>query len=291
VSFESKQTLEAPSPIPDASGIGLRGPHHGDFLDLKPRIGWVEVHSENYLAIGGTAFEALERVRADYPVSLHGVGLSLGSAEPVDVAHLSRIRELCTRIEPGLVSEHLSWSSIAGRHSNDLLPLPFTHEALDAVCANIDFVQSQLGRQILIENVSAYLRFAGAEFSEADFLVEAARRSGAGILLDINNIYVNSVNHRFDPAVYLRSVPAELVDEIHLAGHSRQSFDGFELLIDTHDAPVCKPVWDLYRQALVLYGPRPVLIEWDSQLPTLDFLLGEANLAQSLLRQSREHAA
>jgi uncharacterized protein (UPF0276 family) len=280
-----------PSPIPAEPGIGLRGPHHAEFLTSRPDIAWIEVHSENYLATGGTAFEALERVRQHYPVSLHGVGLSLGSAEPVDKTHTARLKQLVDSIEPAVVSEHLSWGAIDGRHSNDLLPLPFNEEALTAVCNNIDAVQTRLGRNILIENISAYLKFGQSEMSEWEFLVEAARRSGAGVLLDINNIYVNAINHRFDAEDYLEAVPADLIEEIHLAGHSLQDFEGFEILIDTHDGPVCDEVWQLYESALKRFGPRPTLIEWDAKLPPLTNLLDEAAKAESLLEMTRDRAA
>lgn len=280
-----------PSPIPAESGIGLRGSHHAEFLTSRPDIAWIEVHSENYLATGGTAFEALERVRQHYPVSLHGVGLSLGSAEPIDKAHTARLKQLVDCIEPAVVSEHLSWGTIEGRHSNDLLPLPFNEEALTAVCNNIDAVQTRLKRKILIENISAYLKFGQSEMSEWEFLVEAARRSGASVLLDINNIYVNAINHRFNAEDYLAAVPADLIEEIHLAGHSLQDFDGFTILIDTHDGPVCDEVWQLYESALTRFGPRPTLIEWDAKLPPLTTLLDEAAKAESLLEMTRDRAA
>ena len=279
------------SPIPVNSGIGLRGPHTAEFLETKPEIAWVEVHSENYLALGGTAFEGLVQVRSQYPVSLHGVGLSLGSADPVDPGHLSRLKQLVDEIDPGLISEHLSWGTIDGRHTNDLLPLPFNAEALDAVCNNIDAVQTSLGSKILIENISAYLEFTEAEMTEWEFLVQAARRSGAGILLDVNNIYVNAINHRFDADEYLSAIPADLVGEIHLAGHSLQNFDGFEILIDTHDGPVCEAVWQLYENTLARLGPKPTLIEWDAKLPKLSGLLNEAARAEILLGNTRERAA
>jgi len=288
---ENPVPAASPSPIPDHSGIGLRGPHQAEFLATRPQIRWIEVHSENYLAIGGTAFEALEQVRQNYPVSLHGVGLSLGSADPVDARHLGRLKQLVDRIDPGLVSEHLSWGTIEGRHSNDLLPLPFNQEALDAVCDNIEAVQTKLGRTILIENVSAYLKFKQSEMTEWDFLVQVAKRSGAGILLDINNVYVNATNHDFDAKEYLHAIPESLVGEIHLAGHSAQDFDGFEILIDTHDGPVCEAVWKLYETAVARFGPKPTLIEWDSKLPELSALLDEASKAESLLGRVRERAA
>lgn len=269
----------------------MRGPHQAEFLSTLPPIAWIEVHSENYFAIGGTAFEVLARVRADYPVSLHGVGLSLGSADPVDRTHLKRLRALVDAIDPGLVSEHLSWGAVQGRHSNDLLPLPFTEDALQAVTNNIDAVQTFIGRELLIENVSAYLGYNESELTEWEFLVEAASRTGARILLDVNNVYVNATNHDFNSREYVDAVPAPLVHEIHLAGHSVQNFDGFEILIDTHDGPVCEAVWELYEYALERLGPKPTLIEWDAELPTLDGLLAEAARAEATLGHAREQAA
>lgn len=266
-------------PIPAQAGIGLRSPHHRNFLASRPPVPWVEVHSENFFADGGRQLAVLDAVRQDYGLSLHGVGLSLGSVDPLDAGHLQRLRRLVRRVEPALVSEHVCWSSAGGVFLNDLLPLPCTREALDHLVARVTAVQEFLQRRILVENVSSYLQFDGAEMTEWDFLVTLARRSGAGILLDVNNIHVSAVNHGFAATDYLAAIPPELVGEIHLAGHTVA--DG--LLIDTHSAPVADAVWALYEQAVQRLGPQPTLIEWDANLPELPVLLAEARKADNLL--------
>ncbi len=278
-------------PIPAIAGIGLRGPHQAHFLHDRPAAGWLEAHSENYFAADGIAAAALERIRADYPLSLHGVGLSLGSVDPLDAGHLGKLARLVERIEPGLVSEHLSWGSVDGRHLNDLLPLPYTGEALAHVALRMEQVQDRLGRQILIENVSSYLEFKGSTMTEWEFLVEAASRSGAGILLDVNNIYVNSKNHGFEPDDYIEAIPTTVVGEIHLAGHTVQRFDEHEILVDTHNALVCEEVWNLYDAAIARFGRTPTLIEWDSELPPVDTLLAEAARAEQVMAKYDERAA
>jgi len=270
-------TMPAPAsrPIPAAAGIGLRSPHHTEFLNRRPPIPWVEVHSENFFADGGRQLQVLDAVRRDYGVSLHGVGLSLGSTDPLDPEHLRRLRRLVQRVEPALVSEHACWGSAGGIYLNDLLPLPYTNAALNHLVARVAAVQDYLGRQILVENVSSYLEFDGAEMTEWDFVIELARRAGCGILLDVNNIHVSAQNHGFSAGSYLAAVPPELVGEIHLAGHTTAD----DILIDTHSAPVADAVWALYREALQRLGPRPTLIEWDAELPSLDRLLAEAQTA------------
>lgn len=278
----SMMPAAASRPIPAAAGIGLRSPHHTEFLSRRPAISWVEVHSENFFADGGRQLQVLDAVRRDYGVSLHGVGLSLGSTDPLDSEHLRRLRRLVRRVEPALVSEHVGWGSAGGVFLNDLLPLPYTKAALNHLVARVAAVQECLGRQILVENVSSYLEFADTEMTEWDFLVELARRAGCHILLDVNNIYVSAQNHGFAAHSYLEAVPAELVGEIHLAGHTVA--DG--ILIDTHSAPVADPVWALYREALQRLGPMPTLIEWDAELPTLDRLLAEAQTADDTIRRA-----
>ena len=276
-----------PRPIPAAAGIGLRAAHHADFLAQRPATGWVEVHSENFFAAGGTPLGALLDVRSDYPVSLHGVGLSLGSADPLSEAHLESLARLVERVQPALVSEHLSWSSAGGRFLNDLLPMPCTEEALAHLCARIGAVQERLGRPILVENVSSYLEYERADMAEWEFLVALARKSGCGILLDVNNVYVSSVNHGFDARAYLAAIPADLVGEIHLAGHTDTQLDGERFLIDSHNDVVCPAVWELYRETLARLGPVPTLIEWDLDLPPLDRLLDEAARAEACLEDCR----
>jgi uncharacterized protein (UPF0276 family) len=281
----------SPSPIPAIAGIGLRGPHHRDFLEGTPAVGWLEAHSENYFAEDGVAVATLEKIRRDYPLSLHGVGLSLGSSDELNETHLKKLRALIRRMEPALVSEHLSWSSVDGRFLNDLLPLPYTQEAAAHVAERIERTQEFLQRQILIENVSGYVEYASSEMPEWEFLVEVTRRAGAKILLDVNNIFVNAENHGFDPRDYVGCIPPELVGEIHLAGHSTQIFDDRKILVDTHDAPIRQEVWDLYRATLETVGAKPTLIEWDSKLPSVEALIGQAEIAQQLLEHKHGIAA
>ena len=271
-----------PGLAPDSTGIGLRAPHYGELLERRPALAFLEVHSENYFCAGGAPLAWLERFRACYALSLHGVGLSLGSADPLDERHLGKLDALVRRFEPALVSEHLCWSSVGARHANDLLPLPYTEEALDHVVERIERVQERLARRILVENVSSYLEFAHSTIAEWDFVAEAARRSGCGVLLDVNNIWVNSVNHGFDARRYLASIDARAVGEIHLAGFERSG----ELLLDTHGARVSAEVWALYAAALARIGARPTLVEWDSAIPPLDVLLDEARTARSHLART-----
>jgi uncharacterized protein (UPF0276 family) len=259
-------------------GIGLRASHYREFLDSHPQTGWLEVHSENYFGDGGYDLHVLEHVRSRYPVSLHGVALSLGSADGVRAAHLAKLKRLVDRIEPALVSEHLCWSALGPRHFNDLLPMPYTGEALQRVVSHVTQVQETLRRRILIENVSSYLQFRASEMSEFAFLDELAKRSGCGILLDVNNVFVNSVNHGFVPEQVLLEIALDAVDEIHLAGHSAAG----ELLIDDHGSRVVPQVWSLYQTACRRFGPAPTLIEWDTSIPALEVLLDEAAIAARL---------
>jgi uncharacterized protein (UPF0276 family) len=272
--------------IPARAGIGLRPPHYRQLLSELPAVGWLEVHSENYFSHGGQPLHFLERARGHYPLSLHGVGLSLGSADGLSVDHLTHLKRLIERFDPGAVSDHLCWGAIGGRHLNDLLPLPYTDEALDLVCAHVDQAQVFLGRQLLIENVSSYLEFAASTIPEWEFLAAVVRRTGCGILLDVNNIYVSSVNHGFDPLRYLDAVPAAAVREIHLAGFDTVPVaggTGGSVLIDTHGQRVAGPVWNLYGEALSRVGAVPTLIEWDADIPPLATLLEEAGKAQDIL--------
>jgi uncharacterized protein (UPF0276 family) len=279
---------KAPAPAYN-SGIGLRTPHFRAVLSTKPDVGFFEVHSENYFGAGGQPLSMLERVRRDYSISLHGVGLSLGGAEPLNQAHLSKLRALVDRIQPLLVSEHLSWVGIDGVFLNDLLPLPYTEEALSVMAAHVLQVQDQLGRRILIENPSSYLTFRHSTMSEAEFLRALVAMTDCGLLLDVNNIYVSAENRGFDPAAYLSAVPASAVAEYHLAGHT----DTGDLLIDTHDHAVSDPVWALYRTAVRMIGDRPTLIERDSNIPPLAELVAEAaqadRLRQSVAKQEAGH--
>ena len=266
-------------PIPPRAGIGLRAPHYRELLATRPDIGWLEVHSENYFGDGGQPLHYLERARALYPLSLHGVGLSLGSAQPLDRGHLNRLATLVQRFEPDFVSEHLSWGALPGRHLNDLLPLPYTEEALAVTAAHVREVQDTLGRQILVENISSYLRFRHSTLGEAEFIAALVAETGCAVLLDVNNIHVSATNHGFDPGAFLEAIPVAAVREIHLAGFDRVG----ELLIDTHGTRVAPPVWNLYRVALARFGRVPTLIEWDTDLPELAVLLAEAATAERFM--------
>ena len=265
--------------LPVAAGIGLRAPHVREVLERRPPVAWFEVHSENYFADGGAALAALDRVRADYPVALHGVGMSLGSADPLDREHLAKLARLAARIEPAAVSEHLCWSGVDGRHYTDLLPLPYTEEALAHVCARVTAVQEVLGRELLVENVSAYYAFPEDEIPEYEFVAAVAARTGCRLLVDVNNIHVNARNHGIDPLAYLAAIPPAAVAEIHLAGFDASG----PIVIDTHGAPVAPEVWALYRTAIARFGPVPTLIEWDTDIPAFAVLAREAATAQGVL--------
>lgn len=274
--------------IPARAGIGLRQPHLDRVISETPDVGWMEIHSENYLAPGGPRQHALDLVRREYPISCHGVGLSLGSAEGLDVDHLGRLKALFDRIEPGLISEHVSWSVSEGVYLNDLLPLPYTEEALAILCRNIDHAQSVFRRQMLIENPSSYVAFAHSEMPEWEFMAEAAERTGCALLLDVNNIHVSAHNHAFDPDAYVAALPLDRVKEIHVAGHFVRTFldpDGNArtILIDDHGARVDQAVWDLFTRVLAKLGPVPTLMEWDNNVPDLPVLLAEAEIADRLL--------
>ncbi len=268
-----------PPPIQALAGVGLRAAHYRDFLARRPRVGWLEVHTENYLQPSGWDNHVLQTLREDYPISLHGVGLGLGSARGFSEAHLQRVRAVVERIEPVLVSEHLCWGAVAQQQLNDLLPLALNGAALDLLCARVGRVQDGLKRPILLENVSTYLRFADDAMSEAQFLAELARRSGCGLLLDINNLYVNQCNHGEDAMLAMQSIAPGSVGELHLGGHLLAP----HAVIDHHGATVADPVWDLYAAALRRFGAVPTLVEWDTDLPPLDILLGEAHKAQAML--------
>ena len=279
--------MAARSALPAAAGIGLRAPHLRQVQTERPRVAWFEVHSENFFAEGGPAPAALDRIRNDYPLSLHGVGMSLGSTDPLDREHLEKLRRLIVRTEPAVVSEHLCWSSVGGRHLNDLLPLPYTEEALVHVVSRVAEVQEALGRELAVENVSSYLAFAEATIPEWEFVAAVARRTGCKLLLDVNNIHVNATNHGFSAETYLEAIAPDAVVEIHLAGFDASG----PCLIDTHGARVAPAVWELYRVAIARFGPRPTLIEWDVDVPAFEVLEEEAATAQSILVASHALAA
>lgn len=277
--------------MPAGAGVGLRAAHHLRVLSESPTVGWFEAHTENYFADGGAHVEVLTRIREHYPLSLHGVGLSLGSTDEIDLVHLQRVRRAALRFEPQLLSEHLSWSSVDGRFANDLLPLPYTDEALRHVSTRIAQTQDYLGRQILVENVSSYLQFDCSRMPEWEFLAGVAAESGCAILLDLNNIYVAAQNFGFEPQHYMNAIEPGSVKEIHLAGHSRVDVEGRPLLIDTHGSVVCDAVWELYRVALRRFGEVPTLIEWDTDIPALEVLLAEAAKADAVRADAHALAA
>lgn len=264
------------------TGIGLRSQHYVQIREQRPQINWFEALVNNYMGDGGFSLWQLEQIRSDYPITFHGVGISLGSTDPLSEDYLKRLQERINRFEPAWVSEHLCWSSVGGHNSHDLLPLPYTEESLRHVTERITKAQERLGTQILVENVSSYLSFRSSEISEWDFLATVAEVADCRILIDVNNIYVSARNHGFDPLDYLKAIPRTRVSEIHLAGYEHQGTH----LLDTHGAAVHPPVWDLYRDALRYLGPVPTLIEWDTQIPELDVLLGEVSKADRMRRES-----
>lgn len=259
-------------------GVGLRPPHFPRLWDGTARVDWFEAISENFMIAGGRPLAALERARALAPVVLHGVSLSIGSTDPLDLAYLDALSSLIARFEPAWVSDHLCWSGAGGHHAHDLLPLPYTEEALAHVVARVVAVQERLGRQILVENVSSYLTYAHSTLAEWEFLGAVAERADCGLLLDVNNVYVSAVNHGFSPEAYLAGLPADRVGQIHLAGHR----DMGAYLFDTHDGPVIDPVWDLYRTALRRFGRVSTLVEWDEHIPELDVVCAEAQRARAV---------
>lgn len=272
------------NPVPAVAGIGLKPQHYAEILANKPFTGWFEVHPENYMGDGGAPHHFLTRIRCDYALSLHGVGLSIGAARPLDRTHLGRLKLLADRYQPGLFSEHLAWSTHDTSFLNDLLPLPYTCETLDLVCDHVDEVQNVLGRRILIENPSTYLTFDADAMSETEFLAALAMRTGCGLLLDVNNVFVSAHNNGFDPGGYIATFPLHRVEEIHLAGHAEASDgDGGTLLIDAHDRNVRDEVWDLYALVISKRGAVPTLIEWDNDVPPLKTLIAEAQLANRVL--------
>ena len=276
--------MTAHRPVSNCSaGIGLRLPHVVEIAAIRPKLGFLEVHAENYMA-ETAALDRLLELRREYPVSLHGVALSLGSAERLDRIHLGRFKALIDRVEPILVSEHLAWSAIGGAYLNDLLPLPYTEESLCLFCRHVEEAQEVLGR-LLIENPSSYLRYIQSCIPESEFLTEVARRTGCGILCDLNNIYVSARNFGFDPITYFDALSVEAIGEIHLAGH--HAAEDVDILIDDHGSRVAKPVWELYAAALRRVGPVPTLIEWDTNLPALEVLLDEARHAEELANVHR----
>jgi uncharacterized protein len=268
-------------------GLGLRTPHYEAILNEPHAIDWLEVITENYLVPGGKPLWYLERIRERFPLVMHGVSLSIGGTDPIDEDYLNSVRALAARVEPQWISDHLCWTGIEGKNLHDLLPLPYTEEALRSVALRVGQVQEVLGRQILLENVSSYLSYRSSEMSEWEFLREVAQRADCAILLDINNIYVSSINHGFDPLTYLQAMPRARVRQFHLAGHS----DMQGHLIDTHDHPIAPPVWDLYAQAVARFGAVPTMIERDDNIPDLRVLVAELDVAREIAGRHIERAA
>ncbi len=273
--------------VPSRAGVGLKPAHYRDILGGAPSVGFFEVHAENYMGAGGPPHHFLEAIRARYPISLHGVGLSIGSARPLDRNHLARLRGLVDRYEPGLFSEHLAWSTHDSGYLNDLLPVPYNEESLARVCEHVDQTQSALGSRLLLENPATYVTFADSTIAEVDFLAEVVARTGCGLLLDVNNVQVSAVNHGFDPDKYLDGFPMVHVGEIHLAGFAESRDDaGDRLLIDEHGTPISIDVWSLFRGVIDRIGAKPTLIEWDNNIPVWPVLAGEAARANELLRDA-----
>lgn len=268
-------------------GLGLRKPHYAEFIEQRVAVDFVEVISENFMIDGGRPKRILHQVREHYPVALHGVSMSVGSADGVDTAYLARLRVLVDEIEPLFVSDHLCWTQFGGFNSHDLLPLPYTDEALDVVCANVSKAQDALGRQMLIENPSSYIAFENDTMTEWAFLDALCARTECGLLLDVNNVFVSATNHGFDPIAYLDGVPHDRVRQVHLAGHSQ----GEAMLIDTHDQPVPPSVWDLYAHVLPRLGPVATMIERDDAIPPLHELLGELSHARAIGQSAQRLAA
>ena len=277
--------------LPARAGIGLRSAHLEAFVAGRPDVAFLEVHTENYFHDGGREPRALDRLRETYPLSLHGVGLGLGSVAALDQAHLRRVDRAVRRFEPAAVSEHACWGHVDGEHFNDLLPLPFTDEAVRHLASRVRELQDALGRRVLVENVSQYLSFRHSALSEGEFLAAVVAESGCGLLLDVNNLYVNSINVGFDPLATIERLPVDAVGEVHLAGHLRKDVDGHALLIDDHGSRVADPVWALYATALQKFGPVPTLIEWDTNVPALEVLLAEAARADAMLEACHACAA
>jgi uncharacterized protein (UPF0276 family) len=269
-------------------GIGLKSAHYQDILEQKPKIDWFEIHSENYLIDGGAASAMLSSIRENYPISMHGIGLSLGSAEGIERSHLIRLKKLAEDLDPFLISEHLSWNYVNNTYLPELIPIPYTDEAIDVFCRNIECAQDFLQRQILIENPSSYIQYITSNYDESEFLTKIASKSGAGILLDVNNIYVSCVNHGWNIKDYIHSIPQNLVKEIHLAGHSIREINDQKLLIDTHDNFVSQEVWELYAMAIQKFGNIPTLLEWDANIPELSVLVAEALKAKQF-HKTLEH--
>ncbi|WP_143594773.1 DUF692 domain-containing protein [Thioclava sp. DLFJ5-1] len=275
--------------LPRKAGLGFKPEHFPAITETKPDLGFFEIHAENYMGAGGMPHAMLERLRADYALSVHGVGLSIGGPDPLDRDHLARLKKLCDRYAPESFSEHLAWASHGGVWMHDLLPLPYTAETLSLICDHVDEVQEHLGRRMLLENPATYVLFDDSDIPETEFLTEISARTGCGLLLDVNNVFVSCVNHRQDPRAYLEAFPLNRVGEIHLAGHEEEELPSGPLLIDSHGREVAEPVWALYAETVSKTGPLPSLIEWDNDVPDFVTLMAEAERASMIL--SGDHHA
>ena len=285
-------TTAVASPIPARAGVGLKADHYLEIVETQPAIGWFEVHAENYMGAGGAPHRYLGKIRETYPLSVHGVGLSIGSDSPLDQIHLARLKAVCERYEPGLISEHLAWSTHEGTYLNDLLPVPYTKETLARVCEHIDEVQTALGRRILLENPSTYVRFESSDMDEVAFLSAIVGHTGCGLLLDVNNVYVSGTNHGYTPESYIDAFPVEHVGEIHLGGHDEDSDEtDARILIDAHASAVADDVWALYARAIARTGVMPTLIEWDSHIPEWSELFAEAERADEVIAKQPSDAS
>jgi uncharacterized protein (UPF0276 family) len=273
--------------LPNAVGLGFKPDHFAEIRALRPSIGFFEVHAENYMGAGGLPHAQLAALRGDYALSIHGVGLSIGGSESLDVQHLGRLKTLCDRYHPESFSEHLAWSSHGGEYLNDLLPLPYNQEILATVCGHVDQVQEAIGRRMLLENPATYVLFDQSVIPETEFLAEISARTGCGLLLDINNVFVSAVNHRTDPLAYLSSFPLHAVGEFHLGGHAEDTLPSGPLLVDAHGTPIADAVWELFAAVLEWTGPLPTLVEWDNDVPSLDVLLQETGRVAATLDQSK----
>ena len=275
--------------LPQRAGVGLKADHYHHIIETNPDIGWFEIHPENYMGAGGPPHNYLSKVRENYALSVHGVGLSIGGAEPLDQQHLTRLKIIVDRYEPQSFSEHLAWSSHQGRYFNDLLAAPYTSETLETVCDHIDEIQTFLGRTMLLENPATYISFENSNLDEIDFLSSIARTTGCGLLLDVNNVFVSCTNHQLDAPGYIKRFPHQYVGEIHLAGHGADLDDaGAKILIDAHDREVCNDVWDLYELALQAGGVAPTLIEWDNDIPSWKTLFAQAQMAEKRIQTQIE---
>jgi uncharacterized protein len=282
--MKGRKMLDQGTALPPSPGVGYKPQHFSEIMADAGPVGWLEIHAENYMGAGGRPLAQLRHLAERFPISVHGVGLSIGGEGPLDRDHLTRLKQLCDWVQPASFSEHLAWSSHEGAFLNDLLPLPYTNATLDRVCAHIDQVQETLGRRMLLENPSSYLAFAETAMSEAAFLREVTARTGCGLLLDVNNVYVSGINQNYSPLDYIETFPYEHVAEIHLGGHDEDFDDhGARLLIDSHGTTVVDPVWKLYARTIELAGPRPTLIEWDNDVPAWAVLVGEAKRAAQIL--------